>query len=234
MAHQAFLLAPPLEICCSVGIVNASTFPPKILKISALWMMIGMITAIRGFSQESTSLESAMAKHNTPLPAKRTLTASDGRALAGTILAIGDGSITFRRNSDGKKFDIPVADLSKADQNYILNWEPLPSYRPSSVSLRPNPLLTRSAYPSTYQPRYSSGMSGGGTRSVVTRRSSCQPTGGAAIPAGGNAAPAGGRSCRIVRTVVTRIEGGGCQPSSQPSAPCRSGAAPTSAPSRCP
>lgn len=53
------------------------------------------------------------------LPAQRAVTDSAGPKLEGTILSKDADSIQFRRTSDGKQFDLPLAKLSADDQTFI-------------------------------------------------------------------------------------------------------------------
>lgn len=123
--------------------------------------MIAGVAAISGaFCQDSSS--GSTERHQTQLPLNRVITSSDGRAMAGTITAVDGGVIRFRRQSDGRTVDIPLANLSEADKQFVQTWDP-PSkeLRPSSVSISGSPTLARGSYPSRYQPRYSGGSSGG-------------------------------------------------------------------------
>jgi hypothetical protein len=138
----------------------------------SLCMVVGMANVTGLFAQESSS----PAKHNTPLPITRVITSTDGRFMSGSVVAIGDNMITFRRNSDGRTFDIVLNTLSEADQTFFRGWEAPPAYKPSSVSVSGSPSLARSSYPSAYQPRRSGGGGGGGMVSGAGRMV-CRPTG---------------------------------------------------------
>lgn len=59
------------------------------------------------------------AEPTSTLPTARTVTDTTGRKLEGTILSKDADSIQFRRTSDGKKFDLPLAKLSADDQTFV-------------------------------------------------------------------------------------------------------------------
>lgn len=164
-------------------------FTHPIASILSLCMLAGMAAPMTGFSQETATTQ-------VTLPVKRVITAADGRTISGAVTAFGGGMITFRR-TDGKTFDIQLADLSQADQTEIGNWVARPSYRPSSVSIAGNSSLQRSSYPSPYQPRYSSGRVAG-YRNTGSGNSSSTRKG----------------ECRLVRVVT--VTKGGCCPNKSP------------------
>lgn len=53
----------------------------------------------------------------------RTVTDSQGRQLAGLLLAADGASVTFRREADGKEFTLKLDQLSKADREFIAQWK---------------------------------------------------------------------------------------------------------------
>jgi len=80
--------------------------------------------ATNGFAQDSPTPPAVTASTATAtmLPAPRTLTDTTGRKLEGIILSKDATSIKFRR-PDGKEFDLPLANLSKADRAFVSNAE---------------------------------------------------------------------------------------------------------------
>lgn len=68
----------------------------------------------------------AAAAPKAALPAKHTLTAADGRQMAGTVLAKTNTGIKFRRDADNKEFDIPLEKLSEADRKFVETLAPAP------------------------------------------------------------------------------------------------------------
>jgi hypothetical protein len=64
------------------------------------------------------SVAGEAAPRNT-LPAARTLTSADGRAMAGTILSKSDTAISFERAADKKTFEIPLEKLSDSDKAFV-------------------------------------------------------------------------------------------------------------------
>jgi len=112
---------------------------------------------------------------------ERILTSSDGRRIHFRLIQRTTNSIIAVRTSDGKRFVIPLNSLTESDQKFLATWTPKAEtsqpLRPSSVSLAGSSTLIRGAYPSIYQPRYSSGVRntrGGGTR---TQTGGCQVIG---------------------------------------------------------
>lgn len=69
------------------------------------------------------------------LSVSRTITDSAGRKLEGTILTKDAGSIQFRRTSDGKEFDLPLAKLSAEDQTFIAGLITPPVKKPKVLLL---------------------------------------------------------------------------------------------------
>jgi hypothetical protein len=89
-----------------------------------LILSILAITWLPGNAQNSVAMPlspaSSVAKN---LPISRTVVDSTGRKLEGTIIGKDADSIQFRRSSDGKEFDLPLAKLSAGDQKFVANLE---------------------------------------------------------------------------------------------------------------
>lgn len=66
--------------------------------------------------------KTAEPKAAAPLVAERTWTSADGRSLVASLVAVKDGTGTFRRK-DGKSFDLALSKLSEADRKVIAEAE---------------------------------------------------------------------------------------------------------------
>lgn len=63
--------------------------------------------------------------------------AATGRQFSGSLVEVGDGSVSIRRDSDQAVFAVKLADLIPADRDWIAQHTPKPSPRDRSRICRP-------------------------------------------------------------------------------------------------
>jgi hypothetical protein len=92
-------------------------------------LIILALLTLTGFGQEPT------------LPAKREITDTAGRKIAGEIVSKTDTAIKFRRESDGKEFEIALDKLSAADRTFIAGSANSGTAKPPAANSKNSVLL---------------------------------------------------------------------------------------------
>lgn len=70
-------------------------------------------------AKPTRSLKSIIGKATANFPLDRTLVDSQGRPLKATVLGKSNGALVVKRSSDGRQFQIPLANLSANDQQFF-------------------------------------------------------------------------------------------------------------------
>ncbi len=68
-------------------------------------------------------IASFSAASGAPDPIVRTVTDTQGRAMAVTLLSADPTSVKVRRQADEKEFTLTLSTLSKADREFIAQWQ---------------------------------------------------------------------------------------------------------------
>ena len=109
----------------------------------------------------------------------RNLTDKDGRSIQAVLTGKSDYSVTFRRVSDRKEFNVALDTLSQADQEFIRNWDPKAG--------QPTIDRTRKVFYVQYsRPRIP-------TQYTTTWRKVCRPAGSVTTVVPGGCPPPGGK-----------------------------------------
>ena len=85
------------------------------MRCSLVWLLVLML-AIPG-------CDTREQRPPSPLPVHRTITDSKGRTLDAKIIGKDDESVTFIRESDGKRYTIPISRLVQEDQVFLRRFK---------------------------------------------------------------------------------------------------------------